>query len=374
MKNSKGNEIYIHVPFCARKCSYCDFVSFAMNEDVQDRYFNALFNEINLKSESVGKIPVDSVFIGGGTPSLVKEKHIEGLMDVLRSRFELSPDAEISIEMNPNSASLEKIKAYKRAGINRVSIGLQSTNDEELKVLGRLHSYEEFLRTYDDVRSAGFENVNIDLMSAVPKQTIKSFEETLKRVTLLNPEHISAYSLIIEEGTPFYERYSDGTGLPSEEDEREMYYLTKAILSDAGYERYEISNYAKCGYECRHNIGYWTRVPYLGFGIAAASLWDERRYTTHSDIKRYIAGDYSKEETILSKEDRIEEFMFLGLRLIKGVSVAEFEKQFGRTVFDEYGDVLCKLEKDKLITVDERVRLTDKGLDVANYCMSEFIH
>lgn len=374
MKSKRDNEIYIHVPFCARKCSYCDFVSFAMNEDMHKKYFDALIKEIDLKAESVGKIPVGSCFIGGGTPSLVNEKYILSVLEAIDLRFSLNKASEITIEMNPNSASLEKIKAYKQAGINRVSIGLQSTIDSELRDLGRLHSFEDFLRTYEDVRNAGFENVNIDLMSAIPGQTIKSYEKTLRRVLELKPEHISAYSLIIEEGTPFYERYKEGTGLPSEEDERNMYYMTKDILASEGYLRYEISNYAKKGYECKHNIGYWERVPYLGFGIASSSLWGEKRFTHHSDIKKYIEGDYSGEETDLDLNDRMEEFMFLGLRLTNGVLVSEFKEQFGKSLEEEYGAVLCKLQREGLLVLDERVRLTDKGLDVANYCMSEFIH
>lgn len=374
MKNRRDNEIYIHVPFCVRKCNYCDFVSFAKSEEIQNKYFDALIDEINLKSESVGHIPVDSVFIGGGTPSLVSEKNIVRILEALDRRFDVAKNAEISIEMNPNSANFDKVKTYFNAGVNRVSIGLQSADNIELKTLGRLHSYEEFAKTYDDVRKAGFSNVNIDVMSAIPGQTIKSYEETLRKVTSLSPEHISAYSLIIEEGTPFFDKYSDGEGLPSEDDDRKMYHMTKQFLADNGYKRYEISNYAKEGYECRHNVGYWTRVPYLGFGIAAASLWDERRFSHHTDLNKYINGDYSGEETVLSLDDKIEEYMFLGLRLIDGIEISDFEEKFGRSIESEYKEVLCKLAKEDLIEVDNRVRLTDKGLDVANYCMSEFIH
>lgn len=374
MKNSNKPEIYIHIPFCMRKCNYCDFVSMACEPEVQNRYFDMLLNEISIKSESVGRVPIGSVFIGGGTPSIVSGHNIERLMDKLRLKFDIEQSAEITIEMNPASASFSKIKTYKNVGINRVSIGLQSSDNKELKVLGRLHSYEEFLRTYEDVRSAGVENVNIDLMSAIPTQTVDSYVRTLRNVISLKPEHISAYSLIIEEGTPFYDAYSDGKGLPSEDEEREMYYLTKELLNSAGYNRYEISNYSKTGYECRHNIGYWRRVPYLGFGIAASSLWNDVRYDHGKDIKKYLEGDFTEEETILSDQDIMEEFMFLGLRMVNGVSCKEFKEIFGTDIETEYGDVLCKLAKEGLLLHGKRVRLTDKGLDLANYCMSEFLH
>ena len=372
MKSNEKGELYVHVPFCARKCAYCDFVSFVTDADVQSDYFAALNKQIDIKAESAD-ITVDSVFFGGGTPSLVASKNIYEVMEHFKRRFSFADDSEVTIEMNPNSVSKEKLKIYKEAGINRVSIGLQSADNEELKILSRLHSFEEFLKAYDEVRNAGFDNVNIDVISAIPKQTLKSYENTLNKVVNLQPEHISAYSLIIEENTPFFELYKDGKDLPDEETEREMYYLTKSLLDSCGYKRYEISNYAKEGKECRHNLGYWQRKPYLGFGIAAASLYKETRYQMHNDLKAFINGNFREEETALSQNDMMEEFMFLGLRLCKGVSKKEFYECFGLRMEEVYGKQLLKLEREKCLINSDFVALTDKGMDVANYCMSEFI-
>lgn len=373
MKSRESCEIYVHVPFCARKCDYCDFISFVTDADTQDRYFNMLVCEIEKKAESVGRIPVDSVFLGGGTPSLVKAANIGKVMDKLYDVFDISPNAEITIEMNPNSASLEKMQEYRSFGINRLSIGLQSADNNELKTLSRLHTFEDFVECFENARKAGFSNINVDLMSAVPGQTMESLKETLSKVIALKPEHISAYSLILEEGTKFFERYPDGEGLPGEDADREMYALTKKILAENGYERYEISNYARTGYECRHNIGYWTRKEYLGFGIAAASLFDNVRSVKHSDLKRYIAGDFAEETTHLSSKDIMEEYMFLGLRLIKGVSKADFEAKFGKSMESVYGEVISRFEKQGLIASEDRVYLTDAGLDVSNCIMAEFL-
>lgn len=374
MKNSDPVEIYIHVPFCARKCDYCDFVSFVKDSDTKSAYFNALIKEIELKAEAVGRLPVGSVFLGGGTPSLALVSEISRVLETLKKSFLIEETAEITMEANPNSLTEEKLAGYRAAGINRLSIGLQSTVDEELKALSRLHTYGEFLKAYDSARKTGFNNINIDLMSALPGQTVSSYRTTLERVLELEPEHISAYSLIIEEGTPFFDRYPDGTGLPDEDTDREMYHMTGKMLKEKGYERYEISNYAKKGYECRHNIGYWQRTPYLGFGIAAASLFEETRYTKHSDLKRYIEGDYTEEVTPLTGKDAMEEFMFLGLRLTKGVSNAEFKENFGTDIMTEYGQVIRKLTEEGLLICDKRTRLTEKGMDIANYCMAMFLH
>jgi len=374
MKNSDFCEIYVHIPFCVRKCDYCDFVSFACKESVWEEYFKALYRQIELKAETMGKLPVASCFFGGGTPSVPDAEYICKTLNLLREKFKFSDDAEITIEMNPNSASKEKLAMYKEAGINRISIGLQSTENEELKKLTRLHSYEEFLNTYNTARNLGFENINIDLMSAIPRQTLESYSRTLERVIGLNPEHISAYSLILEEGTPFFERYKDGNDLPNEDIERQMYYLTKEKLAEAGYHRYEISNYSKENRECRHNLGYWRRVPYLGFGIAAASLYENTRYQMHSDLKRFINGDFSEEVENLSKEDCISEFMFLGLRCVSGVSKREFFELFGVNMDDIYAEQLSKLSKENLLVNSSRVFLTERGMDLANYCMSEFIN
>lgn len=373
MKNKETLMLYIHIPFCQRKCDYCDFLSFATTEENKQGYFKALSKQISLKSELARDIPVSSIFIGGGTPSLVKEGYIYDLLGQIKNQYQLMDDAEISMEANPNSIRKEALPVYKEAGINRLSIGLQSADNEELKLLSRIHTYEEFLYAYDMVREAGFKNVNVDLMSGLPGQKVKTFEDSLKKVIALNPEHISAYSLIIEEGTKFWERYGDGEGLVSEDVDRQIYHVTEEMLKTSGYGRYEISNYAKAGYECRHNIGYWKRRPYLGFGISAASLFNEERFTGHRDLKAYISCDFSEEKESLSINEQMEEFMFLGLRMTEGVSVAEFKGRFNKDYWTVYGDVTEKLVKEGLLICGENVLLTAKGLDLANVAMAEFL-
>ena len=371
---SKGFEIYIHIPFCARKCDYCDFVSFVCDKSVQHQYVDCMIEQLINKAEFAKDSIADSVFIGGGTPSVIAPKEIDRIMNTIYKHYNVSDKPEITMEMNPNSITAEKLAIYKAGGINRVSMGLQSANDSELKVLSRLHSYDEFLVAFERVREAGFANVNVDLMSAVPTQTVASYENSLRKVASLGPEHISAYSLIIEENTPFFARYKDNTGLPTEEDDRQMYHDTEKILSEFGMKRYEISNYSLPGYECRHNVGYWTRKPYLGFGIAAASLWDETRYKVHDDIKRYINKDFSEEKETLTDADIISEYMFLGLRLVDGILVQDFWDKFKKSIDDIFPGVVAKLTKEGLMAASNgRIFLTEKGLDIANYCMSEFI-
>lgn len=372
MKNN-GVEIYVHIPFCERKCDYCDFVSFACAKETQARYFARLKEEIIQKRETVGALPVVSCFFGGGTPSVPEASYITDILHTLKEQFSFEEDAEITIEVNPHSGSKEKLIEYKKAGFNRLSIGLQSADNDELRVLSRLHTFEEFLETYKAAREAGFDNINIDLMSAIPTQTMESYKSTLEKVIELRPEHISAYSLILEEGTPFYARYSDGHDLPCEDTERDMYYLTKKVLKEAGYERYEISNYALKGFECRHNIGYWRRVPYLGFGIAAAGLISEKRYQMHSDLQKYIDGDFSCETEELSFDDIMSEFMFLGLRLVDGIDKEEFKRTFGTDIYSVYSNEIEKLKKEGLLEDSGNVLLTDRGLDVANRCMACFL-
>lgn len=376
----KRLELYIHIPFCVKKCLYCDFLSFSSTEVERECYVSAILEEISQYKGMAREYVVTSIFIGGGTPSVLESHNMFRIMNGVRQVFEVSDEAEITIEMNPGTIDEEKIKTYKALGINRVSIGLQATNDEELKMLGRIHSYEEFLETYSMVRACGISNINIDLISAIPKQTVESWELTLDRVIALNPTHISAYSLIIEEGTPFYDNISDyETWLPSEEAEREMYHLTKRKLIEAGYYRYEISNYAKEGYECKHNLGYWDRVEYLGIGLGAASLIDNVRYSNERDLKTYMNScnqgkTVRVEEEKLCIESQMEEFMFLGLRKIKGVETLAFEKQFQVKLEEVYQSQLEELCKQKLLQVDQyTVALTEKGIDVSNYVLSEFL-
>ncbi|MEG2349137.1 MAG: radical SAM family heme chaperone HemW [Hungatella sp.] len=377
-------ELYIHIPFCAEKCAYCDFLSAPAHERVRHAYVEQLIEEIRMQSASYEQYGVTTVFIGGGTPSVLQEEDMAQILAQLHDCFAIDSKAEITIEINPGTVNAGKLEVYQAGGINRISIGLQSADDRELKTLGRIHTYDEFLKTYERVRIAGFTNVSVDLMSALPGQTLASWKSTLRKVLMLKPEHISAYSLIIEEGTPFYERYHDHPELlPGEKEEREIYYATGKLLKEQGYERYEISNYAKPGYECRHNIGYWTGIPYLGLGLGASSYVEGCRFQCESDLKRYQAirmRETLAEEKLhpereeLSQKARMEEFMFLGLRLIKGVSGYEFMERFGQNMWNIYGEVLHRLEANHLIYVESPyVRLTDFGIDISNYVLSEFL-
>lgn len=383
-------ELYIHIPFCVRKCAYCDFLSGPADPERQAAYLQALKNEIRLAGEWSRQRKeaekITSVFIGGGTPSAVEAEQMADLLAQVRNAFWLSEDAEITMEANPGTLTREKLGIYREAGINRLSIGLQSADDRELKLLGRIHTWQEFLENYQAAREAGFANINIDLMSALPGQTVASWERTLRRVTDCRPEHISAYSLILEEGTPFYDRYGNHPeALPDEDSDREMYHLTKAMLTQEGYDRYEISNYAKPGYACRHNIGYWKRIPYLGLGLGASSLYQETRFHNTADMEKYIrslsagAGvellrHIREEEEILSFEDRMEEFMFLGLRLTEGIREEAFARRFGRTLDAVYGTPLSRMVKEGLMAKTEGgYRLTDWGLDVSNRIFAEFL-
>lgn len=364
-------EIYIHIPFCISKCKYCDFKSAPSCPKERSDYIKSLCEKIRSYEEFARAYCVVSIFVGGGTPSILEAEQMKEIFIAIKETFKLTKDAEITIEMNPGTVTSEKLTAYRECGVNRLSIGLQSVNNYELKALGRIHTYEEFLETYRMAREAGFDNINIDLISAIPYQTVESWKETLEKVVALEPEHISAYSLIIEEGTPFYERYGEGehdNELPSEEDERQMYHDTREILASYGYERYEISNYAKPGYECRHNLGYWERCEYLGIGVGAASLIGNQRWSQGNEL------ECSPEVELLSRENEMEEFMFLGLRKIRGVSMECFEEMFGVSMDEVYGDVIETMKSKELLEeIDGYVRLTEAGIDVSNYVMSEFL-
>ena len=370
MKKKLG--IYIHIPFCVRKCAYCDFLSAPAGEATRSAYVRALREEIRSAGELDEIYEGATVFFGGGTPSLLTGKELAGILDEVSRRLLLRSDAEITVECNPGTLDREKLEIYKRAGINRLSIGLQSADNRELKTLGRIHTWEQFLENYELVRTIGFRTVNIDLMSALPGQTREGWLSTLEKVTTLDPEHISAYSLIIEEGTPFYEKYrEDGPEekeLPGEDLDRIMYEDTKAFLHEKGYERYEISNYARPGYECRHNCSYWERTDYRGFGIGAASLLGEVRYKNSTDLKEYLKGHFTYESVEpLNHWDALEETMFLGLREMRGVAVTE-------EIQEVYGPVLEKLiQEEVLVRADGRVRLTDRGIDVSNMVLAEFL-
>ena len=376
---SGGMELYLHIPFCVKKCAYCDFLSFPSGQELQRQYAKRLMEDIDCMGKEYGDIPVDTIFIGGGTPSVPESRLIVDLMEHVNRAFQISDGAEISMEANPGTVTREKLKEYRRAGINRISFGLQSANDRELKLLGRIHTWAEFLESFALAREGGVTNLNIDLMSALPGQTCESWKDTLKRVTDLEPEHISAYSLIIEEGTPFGEKYGSEEGrklLPDEDSEREMYHETKRFLRECGYERYEISNYAKPGRECRPNIGYWTGVPYLGLGLGASSYMNGSRFAVSSDMQQYLEekpGTFTDVEK-LTKKDMEEEFFYVGLRMTAGVSLSEFERRFGMSAEEVYPGLMETFVEEKAAEFrGDRFVLTDYGLDVSNYIMAQFL-
>lgn len=383
-KNMKKTlELYFHIPFCARKCLYCDFLSGPSDAGTQEAYLQTLLLETEERAAKYADYQVDTIFIGGGTPSIVKEEWIEKLLKIVYDRYEVSPTAEITIEVNPGTVTEAKLQTYYRAGINRLSIGLQSAHNEELKQLGRIHTYEEFLDTYKTARKVGFTNINVDVMSALPGQSLESYLETLDRILSLEipPEHISAYSLIVEEGTVFWKLQEQGRlPLPDEDTERMMYRMTAKKLEQAGWKRYEISNYAKEGYTCRHNEGYWRRHNYLGLGIGAASMVDNVRFQNETDLDAYLEHplECRSGEQRLSRKDQMEEFLFLGLRMVKGVSKQEFFETFGVSMETIYGDVLSQNQKDGLLVEQNEggirwIALTERGLDLSNYVMAQFL-
>lgn len=400
MQNKEELSLYIHIPFCVRKCGYCDFLSAPADEKARDRYVQALLMEIERYRETeTADRKIKTLYIGGGTPSILSVDQLDRIIQKIKCTFNFYGDIEASMEMNPGTASKEKCRALYQMGINRLSIGLQSTNDKELKTLGRIHSYEDFLNTYTWCREAGFQNINVDLMAALPYQTVESYTTGLRKIIRLAPEHISAYSLILEEGTPFYQKYNSGCyPLPDEEQERLMYRETEQILAQAGYVRYEISNYAKKDYACRHNLVYWQGGDYLGLGLGSSSYMDGVRFHNTTDFDTYVNQDaYVEDREELSMQAKMEEFMFLGLRVMAGVSGTEFEKRFGKTMEDVYGDVLRKHEEEGLLRIERkearkenrkeasaaepaegktnigRVMLTTKGVDVSNYVFADFL-
>lgn len=375
--------LYIHIPFCVKKCAYCDFLSGPAKDEEIKEYVNALCMEIESYQEMSKEYLVDSIFFGGGTPSILEETQITQIITSIRNAFEIKQEAEITIECNPGTVTKQKLSTYKSLGINRLSFGLQSTDNEELKKLGRIHTYEEFLNNFHLARELGFNNINVDIMSALPGQTLESYCKTLNEIIQINPEHISAYSLILEEDTPFYKMYGeDGKYkdlIPSEEVDRLMYHETKRLLKAAGYERYEISNYAKEGYACRHNVGYWKRREYLGIGLGASSLINGERYHIDNELTNYLEGcrnpqGLRKDIQRLTKKEEIEEFMFLGLRLVEGIKKSEFNNIFHEKIEDIYQNEISKLTDENLIEVDkEKIYLTELGFDLSNQVFTEFL-
>ena len=378
--------IYIHIPFCVRKCLYCDFLSAPASDETKEQYVQALCREIREERKSYVNYKIETIFLGGGTPSLLSGEQLDRILGTVFDAYQVADDCEISMEVNPGTVTKEKLKAYKRAGVNRLSIGMQSAVEEELQSLGRIHSSEDAFDTYELAIKTGFNNINIDLMSAIPGQTIESWKESLKRILDLEPApaHVSAYSLIIEEGTPFFENTPT---LPDEDTEREMYKITNDILSEAGYLRYEISNYAKPGFACRHNCTYWERGSYAGFGIGAASLVEQVRFSNTRNLKDYL-GKYLKNATVaikenrqeLSVEEQMEEFMFLGLRMMRGVSAGKFSDLFGKTIEQVYPGIVEKYCRQGLLqkipeqgSGEVRIALTERGIDVSNVIMADFL-
>lgn len=397
----KNLSIYIHIPFCVRKCLYCDFLSAPAHDGETEYYVNLLLREIEEQSIFYGDHRVVSIFLGGGTPSLLPAGETGRILERVRDRFAVAEDAEITIECNPGTVTAEKLANYITHGINRLSIGLQSTEDEELKRIGRIHDYDTFLETYRRAREAGFGNINIDLMAGLPGQSIESYRKTLERVVSLAPEHISAYSLILEEGTPLYVNRKSYT-FPDEDEDREMYELTEKVLGQAGFWRYEISNYAREGRECRHNMVYWRRGDYAGFGLGASSMVGNVRWKNpdgQADYEAYVErmtavdesrGVYSEEAqaeraarmTIagacevqpLTVQEQMEEFMFLGLRLTEGVDLGEFRQYFGKSADEIYGKQIRTFTGQRLMEREgERLRLTPRGIDVSNTVFAAFL-
>ncbi len=401
MKENEKRDLslYVHIPFCKAKCNYCDFLSFADCEyTMQKKYITALCRELEVYRRISDSYLIRTVFLGGGTPSFIHHSFIKMILEKICEVFEVDDKAEITIEGNPDSLTKEKLTAYKNAGINRLSIGLQSTSDTLLKMLGRVHNYDQFIAAYSNAREVGFSNINVDLMSGLPGETKESYVRTLAKIVELQPEHISAYSLIVEEGTPLYENEELLKSLPSEEMDRQLYAKTKLLLSNCNYHRYEISNYAKYGYECRHNMVYWRGGEYLGIGLGASSYLtlclqegndNKVRFHGIENMDAYINRFSSFEEFIdfpgfleeyyedihfLSNTDEMEEFMFLGLRCTDGISKTEFEKRFGVAIEKIYDKVIDKyMKQGLLIQDDDRIYLSDSGIDVSNMIMSEFL-
>ncbi len=386
----KELELYVHIPFCEKKCNYCDFLSAPADEKSQSAYMEGLNREIAYYGKKLKGWELRTIYIGGGTPSVLPECYMEHLMQEIYTNFPVDSRAEITIECNPGTLNRQKLECYKKAGINRLSMGLQSADNEELKILGRIHTYEQFLENYQTARDCGFANINIDLMNSLPKQTLEGAYQSVMKALKLKPEHISSYSLMIEKGTPFYDRYKfdlvrqeagiETEELPSEDTAYQIGKMTQDLLAEHGYLQYEISNYAAKGFQCRHNIGYWQRKNYLGVGLGAASLMEEVRYSNQRNLLKYIKlSQFSCPELVeetqkISREACMEEFMFLGLRMTEGILKGQFYTKFGVMIEKVYGTILKKLIRDGLMEeTPSRLFLTDLGMDLSNYVLAQFL-
>lgn len=370
--------IYIHIPFCIKKCEYCDFVSYCNKKEYVPQYINALKKEI--KNNINKEYKITTIYIGGGTPSSIEENYIADIIETIKLNMNKEnlkdfENIEVTIEVNPGTVNKEKLQVYKKIGINRLSIGLQETHNELLKSIGRIHTYEEFIKTYNLARKIGFNNINVDLMIALPNQTIQDIKENLEKITKLNPEHISVYSLILEEGTPFYNKYNENKiKLPDEELERNMYWYVKNTLENNGYVHYEISNFSKKGFESKHNMNCWNQEEYLGFGVAAHSYNNRIRYSNTNSIEEYIKGSNKIIHEKQTLEDMQKEYMLLGLRKIEGINIQKFKNKFAQNPIFIFKEQLNKLVDEELIIVDgNEIKLTNKGLDLANIVWEEFV-
>lgn len=375
-KNEIG--IYVHIPFCKKKCDYCDFISYCNKDNLIEKYVEAMKKEI--ESQNI-KPEITTIYIGGGTPSYIDSKYIIQIMNKIKEK-NVSPNAEITIEVNPGTVTMEKLEDYRSCGINRISIGLQSTNDTLLKEIGRIHDFKQFLETYKMAKKVGFKNINVDLMLGLPNQRIKDLKESLEQILKLKPKHVSVYSLIVEDGTPIANKIEKGElQLPDEELERNMYWFVKNTLELNGYKHYEISNFAKKGYESKHNLNCWNQKEYIGIGVAAHSYRDITRYSNTENIEEYIKNvnneEFNKNKIIheVQKEDDAKkEFMLLGLRKIDGIKISDFKNKFGDNPIYLYRNELKKLVDEKLLIIDNNnIRLSNKGIDLANLVWEEFV-
>lgn len=373
--------VYIHIPFCIKKCDYCDFISYSDKYEMQNQYINRLIDEIEENKDILQKNRITTIYIGGGTPSSINSKLIKKVLDkIFQIINEKNDDIEITIEVNPGACTYDDLLIYKQSGINRISIGLQSTDDKILKCIGRIHKYQDFKDTYKNVVKAGFDNINVDLMIGLPEQSIKEVKESLNEIVNINPvpKHISVYSLILEEDCKLYNKVNSGNlQLPDEETERNEYKYVKNFLELNGYKHYEISNFAKEGFESKHNVNCWNQKQYIGFGVAAHSYYDKKRYSNTIDFDKYLSCEFTKTRTIheiQNIDDMMKEYMILGLRMLDGVSILKFKNKFGQNPIYVFRKELEKLVNDDLIIIDlDTIKLTNKGLDFANIVWEEFI-
>ena len=372
--------LYIHIPFCAKKCKYCDFISFPESHGRINEYFEALKKEI--LNNKINNKEISTIYIGGGTPSFVHSKYIVEIISLIRNNYVISEDAEITIEINPGTIDKNKLLDYKKMGVNRISIGLQSACDRLLELIGRIHKYEDFLKTYNLVKEVGFNNINVDLMLALPTQTIDDLTDTLNKIIDLEPNHISLYSLILEENTELeYMINNKKLELINEIEERRMYHLSKKILEKNGYIHYEISNFAQKGFESKHNMDCWNQEEYIGMGLSAHSYFNNKRFSNTIYLDKYIEniknGNFEKNieiHEVQEKEDKMKEYMMLGFRKLKGISITEFEKKFRINPLFYFRFELEKLTDQGLIEVDlDNIKLTKSGLDLANIVFEEFV-